>query len=63
MTCVFCERPSDQVPLIPFEYKGQDYRICTAHLPMLLHKPELFEGKLADAGKNWSSGEENHHHD
>jgi hypothetical protein len=49
------------VPLIPFEYYGQEYRICTAHLPMLLHKPEMFEGKLVDAGKNWSGDGENHH--
>ncbi len=62
MKCVFCERNSQEVPLIPFEYQGQEYRICTAHLPMLLHKPEMFEGKLADAGKNWSEGDSHHDH-
>lgn len=61
MKCLYCERTSQEIPLIPFNYKGQDYHVCTAHLPMLLHKPEMFEGKLADAGK-WSEGEEHHHH-
>ena len=63
MKCVLCERTSEEVPLIPFEYHGQEYRVCTAHLPMLLHKPELFEGKLVDAGKNWSGdGDSQHEH-
>ena len=60
MKCVFCDRTSEEVPLIPFEYKGADYRICTAHLPMLLHKPEMFVGKLSDAGKKWSDGDDHH---
>jgi hypothetical protein len=63
MKCVFCERTNEEVPLIVFEYKEQEHRICTAHLPMLLHKPEMFEGKLADAGKNWSEGDSHHDHD
>ena len=61
MACLYCERSSEEIPLIPFTYKGQDYYVCTGHLPMLLHKPEMFEGKLPDAGK-WSSGEDDHHH-
>jgi hypothetical protein len=44
--CVLCERNSEEVPLIAFEYKGEDYFVCTGHLPTLLHKPEMFEGKL-----------------
>lgn len=61
MNCLYCERSSDEVPLIPFEYKEEAYYICTAHLPMLLHKPEMFAGKLKDAGSTWSEGEEHHH--
>lgn len=63
MKCQYCDRTSDEIPLIPFAFKGEDYAVCTAHLPMLLHKPEMFAGKLPDAGK-WSSGEgHDHHHD
>jgi len=62
MKCVFCDRTSEEVPLISFEYKGKEYRICTAHLPLLLHKPEMFVGKLADAGNQWSDGDEHHDH-
>lgn len=61
MNCLYCERSSDEVPLITFEYKEEAYYICTAHLPILLHKPELFAGKLKDAGSTWSEGGEHHH--
>jgi len=61
MQCLYCERTSEEIPLIPFVYKGKEYHVCTGHLPMLLHKPQMFEGKLQDAGV-WSEGEEHHHH-
>ncbi len=61
--CVLCDRTSEEVPLIAFEYKGDGYFVCTGHLPMLLHKPEMFEGKLKDAGQGWSEGEGQDHHD
>jgi hypothetical protein len=61
--CVLCERNSEEVPLIAFEYKGEDYFVCTGHLPTLLHKPEMFEGKLKNVGQGWSEGEGHHHHD
>lgn len=61
MKCVYCERSEEQVPLIPFHYRGEVFMICTAHLPMLLHKPELFADKLPQAGENWSDGEEHPH--
>jgi hypothetical protein len=59
--CVLCEKSSGEIPVISFEYQGSEYGVCTAHLPALLHKPELFEGKLADAGKAWT--DQDHHHD
>jgi hypothetical protein len=62
MNCVYCERSSEEVPLIAFDYRGREYRICTAHLPMLLHKPQMLEGKLADAGKDWSAEDHDHDH-
>lgn len=61
--CVFCERTSDEVPVIAFEYRDETYHVCTGHLPTLLHKPELFSGKLPEAGRGWSHGEVHHDHD
>ncbi len=60
MKCVYCEKDSDQVPLIPIEYKGETYHICTGHLPILLHKPEMFEGKLPDVD-GWQKAEHHGH--
>jgi hypothetical protein len=57
--CVLCEKSSDQIPVIAFEFKGVTYHVCTAHLPALLHKPQLFASKIAEAGKDWS-GEHEH---
>ena len=57
--CILCEKTSEEIPLIPFVYKDEQYYVCTAHLPSLLHKPEIFAGKLANAGKDWS-GEHEH---
>jgi hypothetical protein len=48
--------------LIPFHYRGEDFFICTGHLPLLLHKPEMFADKLPQAGQSWSD-EDSHHHD
>ncbi len=60
MKCVYCERSSDEIPVILFEYKGQQHGVCSNHLPLLLHKPEMFEGKLPEVGQ-W--GEPAEHHD
>ena len=59
-TCLLCEKSSDEIPVIAFKYKGQGYHVCTAHLPALLHEPEKFADKIADAGKDWTA---EHHHD
>jgi hypothetical protein len=42
--CLYCNRTSDQIPLINLEFNRQDYWICPQHLPILIHEP----GKLAD---------------
>lgn len=42
-SCLVCGRASDAVPLIAFEYRGEERRICPQHLPMLIHSP----GRLA----------------
>ncbi len=43
-TCILCQRDSDVVPLLTFEYRGSTSRICSQHLPVLIHDP----GQLAD---------------
>jgi hypothetical protein len=44
--CVYCERDSEEVPLINLSYSGQDYWICPQHLPILIHKPSQLKDKL-----------------
>ena len=44
--CIYCERSSDEVPLLSFEYKGTGYKICPGHLPVLIHKPANLAEKL-----------------
>jgi hypothetical protein len=50
-TCVFCARDSQVVPLITAEFKGQSFRICSQHLPVLIHDPSQLAGKLSGAEK------------
>ena len=59
-SCLYCERDSNQVPLIPVAFKGQDLWICPEHLPILIHKPAQLADKLPGATQ-LSPGE--HHHD
>ena len=61
MKCIQCERTSEHAPLIRFEYKNGNYAICPEHLPILIHKPAMLEGKLPTAGA-WHSGEDAHGH-
>jgi hypothetical protein len=52
--CVYCERTSDEIPLIPLRYRNAIVWICSQHLPVLLHNPEKLADKLpgaADFGK------------
>ncbi len=42
--CLLCERDSQAVPLVAFEYRGERRHVCTEHLPVLIHDP----GRLAD---------------
>jgi hypothetical protein len=42
--CLYCQRASDQIPLIQLEYKNERHWICPQHLPILIHRPaELAE--------------------
>lgn len=58
--CIYCERSSEDVPLIPFEYKGKQYFICPQHLPILIHKPAQLSDKLPGLEK--LAGSEGHEH-
>jgi hypothetical protein len=37
--CLYCNRTSDQIPLLTLEYKDENYWICPQHLPVLIHEP------------------------
>lgn len=37
--CLYCERESDEVPLIALIFRGLEMWICPQHLPILIHKP------------------------
>lgn len=58
--CIVCGRTSDEVPVIPFRFKGKDYCVCPQHLPVMIHKP----GQLADIlpGIEAMGGSEGHDH-
>lgn len=47
--CVFCDRSSDAVPLLELSFRGSPVRICTQHLPVLIHDPAQLIGKLPGA--------------
>ncbi len=57
--CVFCERTSDQVPLISLEFRGSQLAICPQHMPVLIHDPGQLIGKMPGA-ENLSPAD---HHD
>jgi hypothetical protein len=45
-TCVYCERSSNEVPLVSIRSQGQAFWICPQHLPVLIHQPLELAGKL-----------------
>ena len=47
--CLYCERDSNQVPLIALQFQEQSLWICPQHLPILIHKPEQVADKLVGA--------------
>ena len=47
--CLYCERSSDEVALIPLFYRDEQQWICPQHLPILIHKPAQLEDKLPGA--------------
>ncbi len=49
--CVLCGESSLDVPLLTFEYQGGTFRICSQHLPVLIHDPAQLAGWLPGAEK------------
>ena len=47
--CLYCQKTSDEVPLISLQFKNHDLKICPQHLPILIHDPARLIGKLPGA--------------
>jgi hypothetical protein len=47
--CLYCERTSDEVPLVTILYRGSQIYICPEHLPILIHNPSQLADKLPGA--------------
>jgi hypothetical protein len=47
-SCIHCGRDDSQVPLVVFNYREKEFRICTEHFPVLIHNPAQLTGKLPD---------------
>ncbi len=45
-TCIYCDRTSDQIPLITFQFRDKEQWICPQHLPILIHQPDKLVDKL-----------------
>ncbi|UCD97381.1 MAG: hypothetical protein JSV42_10405 [Chloroflexota bacterium] len=58
--CLYCERDSQQVPLIALAYQDKDLWICPQHLPILIHSPAKLADKLPGLA-NLPPAEEHHH--
>ena len=59
--CLYCERDSNQVPLIALRFGDQELWICPQHLPVLIHHPEQLAKNLP--GATFISSPEGHHPD
>jgi len=42
--CIVCKATSEEMPIITFEFKGENHFICSQHIPILIHKA----GQLQD---------------
>jgi hypothetical protein len=47
--CLLCERTSADVPLLSIEFRGNTLRICSQHLPILIHDPGQLIGIVEGA--------------
>jgi hypothetical protein len=37
--CLYCQRTSEQIPLVLLEFHSEKQWICPQHLPILIHQP------------------------
>lgn len=61
--CLYCERDSNQVPLLALEFQGYDLWICAQHLPILIHQPTKLADKLPGKAELTPAEEHHHNHD
>lgn len=47
--CIYCERGSEEIPLLTLRFRDGDVWICPQHLPILIHEPAKLAGKLPGA--------------
>ena len=47
--CILCQRTSDTVPLLTLEYRSETFRVCSQHLPVLIHDPAQMIGLIDGA--------------
>ncbi len=47
--CLHCGRDDREAPLLPFDYRGRRWAICSQHLPVLIHDPGRLVGQLPGA--------------
>lgn len=36
--CLICHVTEETMPVLNFNFKGKKYHICSAHIPVLIHK-------------------------
>lgn len=59
-SCIYCERDSEQVPLLMLRHQAAEMWICPQHLPILIHNPTRLAGRLPGA-ENLSPPKEHGH--
>ena len=58
--CLYCERDSNQIPLVALVFQGEELWICHQHLPILIHSPAKLADKLPGLAQVTPA---EHHHD
>jgi hypothetical protein len=58
--CLYCERNSNQIPLLALVFQGKEISICAQHLPVLIHSPAKLADKLPGLAQVPPA---EHHHD
>lgn len=57
-TCFNCNRSDDDIPVVVWSYQGRPLPVCSACIPLLIHKWELVIATL----NQQNSGETNEQH-